>query len=361
MDRSRTSAAHRPAAVRTAGRAALDLLSPTATGARGEPAPAAATRRAVSEMPVLRQPQDGRRVGGQSQARATADAHSGHRSSLRQTELKPPGSGSRSVSVPAAGRRHRAAQPRLEYRYYVRSDARGLSVPGRGDGLVQPVRAELGTVQHDGDRLLPGRASRGIPLRPTRNLELRSRLAVYFGRLPGSAEETRDLHQHGWPRPRTRQRIHRAIVALGQVRTDLPRRLCHRPGSVLSVGELLPFLQLPTAPPGTRLSDARGSVPAPLQKEEVLLLMGDAVPQTPWDLPLLFSRMDAFRFTRNGACRTIDLLARRTGLSRDGTRAPMQVRNGWRPSGRRLGQPAALSKNGRFFVQPMGSTSNSHT
>ena len=67
--------------------------------------------------------------------------------------------------------------------------------------------------------------------------------------------------------------------------------------------------------------------------------------------------MDAFRFTRNGTCRTIDLLARRIGLSRDGTRAPMQVRNGWRPSGRRSNQPAAPSKNGRFFVQPMGSTS----
>ena len=41
--------------------------------------------------------------------------------------------------------------------------------------------------------------------------------------------------------------------------------------------------------------------------------MGDAVPQTPWDLPLLLSRMDAFCFTRNGTCRTIDLLARRIG------------------------------------------------
>src|SRR5579863_5752761 len=67
--------------------------------------------------------------------------------------------------------------------------------------------------------------------------------------------------------------------------------------------------------------------------------------------------MDAFCFTRNGTCRTIDLLARRIGQRRDATRAPMQVRNGWRPSGRRLAQPAALSKNGRFFVQPMGSTS----
>jgi hypothetical protein len=72
----------------------------------------------------------------------------------------------------------------------------------------------------------------------------------------------------------------------------------------------------------------------------------------------LFSRMDAFRFTRSGRRRTIDLLARRIGLSRDGTRAPMQVRNGWRPHGRLLGhQPVALSKDRRFFVQPTRITS----
>ena len=86
-------------------------------------------------------------------------------------------------------------------------------------------------------------------------------------------------------------------------------------------------------------------------------MMGDAVPQTPWDLPLLFSRMEAFCFTRNGACRTIEKLARRIGPRRDATRAPMQVRNGWRPHGRLLGQPVTPSKNGRNFVQLMGSTS----
>jgi hypothetical protein len=87
-------------------------------------------------------------------------------------------------------------------------------------------------------------------------------------------------------------------------------------------------------------------------------MMGDAVPQAPWDLPLLFSRMDAFRFTRCGDCRTIDLLARRTGQRGDATRAPMQVRNGWRPHGRLLAQqPAALSKDCRFFVQPTRTTS----
>ena len=86
-------------------------------------------------------------------------------------------------------------------------------------------------------------------------------------------------------------------------------------------------------------------------------MMG-ALPPTPRDLPLLFARMDVFALLENGSCRTIDLLARRIGLRRDATRAPMQVRNGWRPSGRRSDQPAAPSKNGRFFVQLMGSTSH---
>jgi hypothetical protein len=85
--------------------------------------------------------------------------------------------------------------------------------------------------------------------------------------------------------------------------------------------------------------------------------MGDAVPQTPWDLSLSFSRMDVFCFTASGTCRTIERLDRKTGLRRDATRAPIQARNGWRPHGRRLAQPATPSKNGRNFVQTMGSTS----
>jgi hypothetical protein len=87
-------------------------------------------------------------------------------------------------------------------------------------------------------------------------------------------------------------------------------------------------------------------------------MMG-ALPPNPRDLPLLFSRMDAFRFTRCGDCRTIDLLARRIGQRGDATRAPMQVRNGRRPHGRLLAQqPAALSKDCRFFVQPTRTTSD---
>src|SRR6266704_1589573 len=137
MDRSRSSAPQHSTAVRTAGSAALDLLLPATAGECGELAPAPRARRVVPEVSLLRQSQDGRRVGNQSQTRPAPDAHSGHRSPLSETELKPPGAGSRSVSVPAAWCRHRKTKSRLEHRYYVPSDAWRLPLPGRGDGLVQ--------------------------------------------------------------------------------------------------------------------------------------------------------------------------------------------------------------------------------
>src|SRR5271154_1263805 len=291
MDRSHASAAQRPTAVRIAGCAALDLLLSATTRERGEPAADAPARPVVHEAPVFRQPEDGRRTGDQSQTRATADADSGHRSALSQTQLEPSGTGSRNLSVPAARCRHRKTKSRLEHRYYVHSDAWRLSLPGRGDGLVQPLRAQLGAVQYDGNRLLPGRASRGIPLRSTRNLELRSGLAVYLRRLLGAAEEARDLHQYGWARPRTGQRFHRAAVALAQVRADLSRRLRRRPGSVPGAAELFPLLQSRAATSGAEVQDAGGLVPASIQKEEVIIMMG-ALPPNPRDLALLFSRMD---------------------------------------------------------------------
>jgi hypothetical protein len=86
-------------------------------------------------------------------------------------------------------------------------------------------------------------------------------------------------------------------------------------------------------------------------------MMGDAVPQTPWDLPLFSSRVDVFGFTGSGTCRTLETLDRRIGQRRDATRAPIQARSGWRPSGRLPYQPAPPSKDDRFFVQTMGSTS----
>src|ERR1700674_1841978 len=357
MDRSPSSVPQHSTAVRTAGSAALDLLLPAAAGERAELAGVAGARRVVPEVAVFRQPQNGHRVRRGPSSRPAADAHFGNRSSLFQAAPEPPGSRPSDLPVSVARRSDRAAQPRLEHRYYLHSDAWRLSVPGRGGGLVQPLRTQLGTLHHHGNGLLPGRARCRVPFRPTRNLELRSRLAVHLGRLPGSAQAARHLDQHGWPRPRARQRFHRTAVALAQVRADLSRRFRLRPRSVSRAGKLLPLLQPPAPAPGARLSDAGRSVPAQTQKEEIILMMG-APPPNLRDLSLLLSRMDAFRFTRNGACRTIEMLDRRTGQRRDATRAPIQARNGWAAHGRLLGQqPAALSKDYRFFVQTTRTTS----
>src|ERR1700678_2279641 len=357
MDRSRSPAPQHSTAVRTAGSAALDLLLPAAAREHGEPATAPPTRPTVSEASVFWKSQNGCRAGGEPQAHPTADAHSGHRSPLSETELEPPGAGSPDLPVPAARRGNPSAQPRLEHRYYLPSDAWRVSLPGRGDGLVQPLRAQLGTFQYDGNRFLPGGAGGRVSFRPARNLELRSGLAVYLSGLFGSAEKPRHRDQHGWPRTRARQCFHRTAVALAQVRVDLSRRLRQRTGAVPGIGKLFSLLQSSAPAPGTRLSNAGGSVPVQTQKEKVIFLMGDAVPQPPWDLSHSFSRMDVFCFTAHGTCRTIERLDRRVGQGGDPPRAPIQVRNGWRPHGRSLGQPATPSKDARNFVQTMGSTS----
>src|ERR1700675_3736670 len=109
-------------AMRTAGRAALNLLPPAASGERGESASAPPARSVVPEAPVLRQPQAGRGVGSEPQTHPAPDAHSGHRSPLSQTELEPPGAGSPDLPVPAARRGNPPAQPCLEHRYYFNSD-----------------------------------------------------------------------------------------------------------------------------------------------------------------------------------------------------------------------------------------------
>jgi hypothetical protein len=60
-----------------------------------------------------------------------------------------------------------------------------------------------------------------------------------------------------------------------------------------------------------------------------MLMMG-APPPNPRDLAQLFARMDDFAFASTAVCRTMKTLDRRIGQRRDATRAPNQVRNGWR-------------------------------
>src|SRR5215471_11625746 len=354
MDRPSTCAPDSGAAMRTARRAALDLLLPTAAGERGESTVAPPARRTVYGLPILRQSSHGRYAGGRAQTHPAADANSGNRGAVSEAAPEPAVSRSRSLSIPAARRLHRTAQPGLEHRYHIPSDAWRLPVLGGGHGLVQLLRTQLGTLQHDGDRVLSSGAGGGVPLRPTRNLELRSRFAIYRSRFSGAAEEARRFDQHGWTRPRPGQRVHRAPVAQSQIRAHLPRGLRQRCRAVSGTESLLPFLQPPAPAPSARLSHAGRSVPAPVNEEKIVAMMGGFAPHAPQDLSQFSSRVDGFRFAVIRESHTMEELDRRIGQRRDATRAPTQARSGWRPLGRLLDSPPHHLRNGEILSKQSG-------
>src|SRR5580704_11570284 len=124
MDQSTPCVLDHRTTVRAVGAAALDLLLSAAAGERREPACPAAARRTVSGTSLLRQPAHGGHTGGEPQTHPAADGYSGNRSSVSETELEPSGGRPRNLPVPAARLGDRAAQPGLEHRYYVHSDAR---------------------------------------------------------------------------------------------------------------------------------------------------------------------------------------------------------------------------------------------
>ncbi len=84
--------------------------------------------------------------------------------------------------------------------------------------------------------------------------------------------------------------------------------------------------------------------------------MGDSVPQGPLGF-IAFAPVWTFCLLCWRAGVQSTCLCRRIGPSRDGTRAPRQVRCGRRLPNRLPLKPAAPSKDARSFVQPMGSTS----
>src|SRR5579883_1914059 len=283
MHRSESRAGHR-AAMRTAGPAAVELLLHATRRERREPAPDAAYRRVVSGAAVFRQPQSGRRAGRESQTGAAADALDGHRSALRQAALEPAGGGPRDLSVSAARRGRPSAQSRLEHRYYLRSDARRLSVPGRGDELVQPFRAGLGTVLDPGNRLLRRGAGSGVRLRPAAHFQLRSGRAVYFRAVSGAVAGAPHSDPHGWPRPRAGQRVYRTAVAQCEIRADLSRRLLRRPRAGSGAGRIFSFLQSSAATPGAGIQDASRPVSASQNQKKADSLTGGRRPPGPLGL-----------------------------------------------------------------------------
>ena len=126
------------------------------------------------------------------------------------------------------------------------------------------------------------------------------------------------------------------------------------PGDFASGGELYPALdryfrfynyRRPHQALGYRMP--ADLYPQGAQKEKGVLLMGDFVPQAPQDLSLFLPEWIIFPLPVLRACLIIGELDRRIGQRRDATRAPIQARNGWRPSGRLLVTPPHHLSDGR--------------
>ena len=136
----------------------------------------------------------------------------------------------------------------------------------------------------------------------------------------------------------------------------LPRRLRQWRRPVSSTGPLLPFLQPPAPTPGARLPHAGRSVSTPANQEKIVAMMGGFAPHAPQDLSLFFSRVDGLASPVIRDCRTMEGLDRRIGQRRDATRAPIQARSGWRPSGRLLDSPPHHLRNGEILSKQPGPT-----
>ena len=139
------------------------------------------------------------------------------------------------LPLSAAGSGDRAGEPCLVRRHHLYPGAARLPLPGGDHGLGEPVRPGLAAVEHTGRELLHGHARRGPgpawqagdsqhrPGQPVHQLRLHRALAG--GRHPGL---------DGWQGPVHGQYLHRAAVALAQIRGDLPardRRRLHAPGA----------------------------------------------------------------------------------------------------------------------------------
>src|SRR3954466_3373417 len=247
------STANSRATMRTPRFTALDVLLPAGMRDEGEPASDASARRTVSGVALFRKPQirggaqPGMPAADQPQTSAAADPTNGNRSLEPQPDSQPDCTGPRDLSVPASQRNYQPPEPRLEHRYHLHSHALGIPVSGGHHGLVQALRSELGLVQHHGGRLLPLHAGDSFTRWHLRDLQLRSRLPVYFQSVSSTAERPCHLNQYGWSRTGSGQCVYRAAVALGEIRTDLPRRLRFRPRALGSLTPLLRSLQFPSS------------------------------------------------------------------------------------------------------------------
>src|SRR5271165_3582035 len=262
------------------------------TGSGRESAIDAVDRRAIHTDAVLRNPEDGlvarrARIRGQRETGTPADAGDGAGSALFEATAVGSRVRTQDLSVSAAQSQDRSARPRLGKRYHLHSPAAGLCLSGGDHGLVQPLRAGVGSIDFVGERLLRGGTGLGIDDDAAGDLQYRPRGAVHQRGIYEASGEAGHHDQHGRTWTSDRQHFHRTFMADGEIRRGVSEGLRRRVGSSLQSQELFHFLQSQTPASVVGLSDAGGD----LLRESEMRLRRDkaahAVGQASWRSSLL--------------------------------------------------------------------------
>ena len=239
-----------PAPVCAFGAAALQRLLSADCRKQRELVPRAFDRRAVHSHAFLRQSAHdrlapSRGVSGQPQTGSAPDASDGYRGYWSQAGYQPAPSRARHLSLSARRLSFVSGQSSLERRYYLLSLATGIHVPGGHHRLVQPLRAQLATVQYPRYPVLSPSPRSSFGARQTQCFQHRSGLSVHQSGFHRQAQDRGYSHQYGWPGTGFGQRLRRETVAQCQVRVPVFARLRLGSPATPESGRLLPFLQPP--------------------------------------------------------------------------------------------------------------------
>ena len=257
MHRTQSSCSERVTAVPVDRPSAQQLVLRARRRITREPRADEADRRAVPQVPVLRDEEGMRAVRNQSEAGSATYAADGARGRTPEAIDQPPRPRAQDLSLFAAGYHHHTARPGLGERHHLHPIAAWLPLPDGGDGPLQPQRSVVEALQHSGRRLLCGRTRRGFVASTPRDLQYGSRSPVHVTGLHEPIREEWCGHLDGRSRPSPRQRVDGAALAVTEVRGGLPKGTIRTAGkprsrwtststSTATSGYIRPW---PTAPP----------------------------------------------------------------------------------------------------------------
>jgi hypothetical protein len=261
VDRRWTLGIERSATVPVNGSVALWLVLRTARRERTESKVDAAVGRAVHEHAILRRAQDDgcaqqTRLCRQSETSPATTAADGTGGDLSKTEFVEARSWASHLSLPVAPRRHHAAQSGVVDRHHIYPAAHGFHLSGRGHGLVQPLRTELGNLDEPRRGILLLGSGPCLAAWSSRHFQHRSRCAIHQRLIYRSTGSQEYLDQHGWPGTRPGQCFRRAAVANRQIRRRLSQGLQRPTRRAAKSAGVLQLLQWPASSSSTELSNA---------------------------------------------------------------------------------------------------------